>query len=125
MFDAVIFNWDGTLAETTSAVVASFHMIFDEPSLKFGEGYRKSNVNPKPNAEIFLKCASKLGLQPEQCVVIEDPVFGVRATKAGGMTCVAMFSGTTSKSELKQEQPDIKVASLDEKEVILEFIFFS
>jgi beta-phosphoglucomutase-like phosphatase (HAD superfamily) len=47
MFEAVIFDWDGTLAETTSAVVASFHMIFDEPSLKFGKRTRKSNGNPR------------------------------------------------------------------------------
>ena len=82
-------------------------------------------LNPKPNAEIFLKSASKLGLQPEQCVVIADLVLGVRTAKAARMTCVTIFSGTTSKSELEQERPDIKVASLDEKEVILEFIFFS
>lgn len=82
-------------------------------------------LNPKPDAEIFLKCASKLGLKPEQRVVIEDSVFGVRAAKAAEMECVAVLSGAASKSELEQEQPDIMVASLEQKEVILNFIFFA
>jgi len=71
-------------------------------------------LNPKPDAEIFLKCASKLCLQPEQCVVIEDSVLGVRAAKAARMRCVAVLSGTASKSELEQEQPDKMVASFDQ-----------
>ncbi len=82
-------------------------------------------LNPKPDPEIFLKCASKLGLHLEQCVVIEDSVFGVRAAKEAMMMCVAVLSGAASKSELEQEQPDIMVASLEQKEIILKFIFCS
>jgi beta-phosphoglucomutase len=80
-------------------------------------------LNPKPDAEIFLKCATKLGLKPEQCVVIENSVFGVKAAKEAGMKCVALLSGAASKSELEQEQPYKMVASLKQKEVILKFIF--
>jgi HAD superfamily hydrolase (TIGR01509 family) len=218
MFEAVIFDWDGTLAETTNVVVASFHKVLDPLPITVAKGLierrtgtsareifleilRDSGVSfteetvrrlvekrieaelemsdqaklkegardllkslkgkvklalasmnnkpvidrmltacelrgffdvvlsadevrePKPNPEIFLKCASKLRLQPKQCVVVEDSVFGVRAAKAAKMSCIAVLSGAASKSELEQEHPDIVVASLKEKETILKYIF--
>jgi len=54
MFEAVIFDWDGTLAETTSAVVASFHTLFDELSLKFGKGFIESRTGTSAK-KIFWK----------------------------------------------------------------------
>jgi HAD superfamily hydrolase (TIGR01509 family) len=44
----------------------------------------------KPAPDIFLSAAAKLGLAPEECVVIEDAVNGVQAAKAAGMRCVAV-----------------------------------
>ncbi len=44
----------------------------------------------KPDPEIYLQVASKLGLFPMQCVVIEDSVAGVAAAKAASMHCVAV-----------------------------------
>jgi len=44
----------------------------------------------KPAPDIFLKAARRLGLDPVQCVVIEDAVNGVTAAKAAGMRCVAV-----------------------------------
>jgi beta-phosphoglucomutase len=47
-------------------------------------------TNKKPAPEIFLAAASKLGLTPGECVVVEDAVNGVEAAKAAGMRCVAV-----------------------------------
>ncbi|MCE5197421.1 MAG: HAD-IA family hydrolase [Armatimonadota bacterium] len=47
-------------------------------------------VNKKPNPEIFLTAASKLGLSPDQCLVVEDAVNGVAAAKAAGMRCLGL-----------------------------------
>lgn len=44
----------------------------------------------KPAPDIFLAAARKLGLAPEECVVIEDAVNGIQAAKAAGMRCVAV-----------------------------------
>lgn len=44
----------------------------------------------KPDPEVFLKAAQFLGLNPEQCVVVEDAYSGIDAAKAGGMKAVAM-----------------------------------
>lgn len=47
-------------------------------------------VHKKPAPDIFLAAARKLGLAPEECVVVEDAVNGVQAAKAAGMRCVAV-----------------------------------
>lgn len=44
----------------------------------------------KPDPEVFLKAAKALGMQPEQCVVVEDAQTGVQAAKAAGMRCAAV-----------------------------------
>ena len=44
----------------------------------------------KPDPEVFLKAAEKLGIAPEQCVVVEDAASGIRAAKAGNMTAYAL-----------------------------------
>jgi HAD superfamily hydrolase (TIGR01509 family) len=44
----------------------------------------------KPAPDIFLSAAEKLGLKPEQCVVVEDAVNGIEAAKTAGMRCIAV-----------------------------------
>jgi HAD superfamily hydrolase (TIGR01509 family) len=39
----------------------------------------------KPNPDIFLKAAEKIGMDPSECAVIEDSFNGVRAGHAAGM----------------------------------------
>lgn len=46
--------------------------------------------NGKPHPEVFLKCAENLKVSPENCLVIEDSVNGVKAGKAAGMTVIAV-----------------------------------
>ena len=78
--------------------------------------------NPKPDPEVFLKAAKLLGVDPKDCVVVEDSVFGVRAAKRANMKCVAVSSGFYSKQELQEERPHMVIDSLVEKEKILQFI---
>lgn len=44
----------------------------------------------KPDPEIFLLDAKKLGLKPEECVVIEDSFAGIKAARNAGMSVIAM-----------------------------------
>jgi beta-phosphoglucomutase len=46
----------------------------------------------KPDPEVFLKAAQKLGYQPEDCIVIEDSQAGIQAANAVGMTSVGIGS---------------------------------
>jgi len=76
----------------------------------------------KPDPEIFLKCALKLGSRPEKCVVVEDSIFGVKAAKAAKMGCIVVLTGVYSREELKKADPDLIVNSLEERDEILDFI---
>jgi beta-phosphoglucomutase-like phosphatase (HAD superfamily) len=42
-------------------------------------------ANSKPNPEIFLKAAGKLGVPPEKCIVLEDSHAGIEAAFSAGM----------------------------------------
>lgn len=55
----------------------------------------------KPAPDIFLTAAQNLDVKPEECVVVEDAVNGIRAAKAAGMRCVAV--ATTFPAERLQE----------------------
>ena len=44
------------------------------------------DVKSKPAPDIFLRAAEKLGVAPENCLVLEDSVNGVKAGWAAGMT---------------------------------------
>ncbi len=44
----------------------------------------------KPSPQGFLLAAKKLGVEPEDCIVIEDAVAGVTAAKRAGMHCIAV-----------------------------------
>lgn len=47
-------------------------------------------THSKPNPEVFLKAADMIGLDPKDCLVVEDAHAGVEAAVAGGFDCAAM-----------------------------------
>lgn len=72
----------------------------------------------KPNPEIFLKTASELRTNPEECVVFEDSIFGVKAAKSARMGCIAVTTGVYSKQELEVEKPDLVVKALNDGRIL-------
>lgn len=56
----------------------------------------------KPNPEIFLKAAEKLGLKPEECIVIEDSKSGVEAAYKGGFRCIMVPDYKKPDEEMKE-----------------------
>jgi HAD superfamily hydrolase (TIGR01549 family) len=55
----------------------------------------------KPFPDIYLACAKKLGVNPEDCLAVEDTLSGVRAAKAAGMKVFAVYD---EDSKLEQDQ---------------------
>jgi beta-phosphoglucomutase len=54
-------------------------------------------VNSKPDPEVFLIAAEKLGLKPEVCLVVEDAEAGITAALAANMKTLAVGSAITDK----------------------------
>ena len=61
----------------------------------------------KPDPQVFLKAASRLGMPPSQCVVVEDAASGVEAARRAGMRSI----GVSKKTALRA---DVAVSSLAE-----------
>ena len=53
-------------------------------------------TNPKPDPEIYLLAAEKLGVDPGDCLVIEDSPSGARAGVAAGMNVIAVATPFTA-----------------------------
>ena len=61
--------------------------------------------------ELFLLAAEHIGIEPANCVVIEDTPNGVQAAKAAGANCIAV---TNSISAAKLSKADLVCYSLED-----------
>lgn len=73
----------------------------------------------KPDPEIYLTAAAKLGLEPCECIVFEDAEAGIESAKRAGMKVVALattfdraFLKTTDADLIIDDFTDITVAEL-------------
>lgn len=66
----------------------SFIQYFD--AIVTGEEVHKG----KPEPDIFLLAARRLGVEPADCLVVEDGPIGVTAAKKAGMKCLAITATT-------------------------------
>ena len=69
----------------------------------------------KPFPDIYLLAAERIGIKPEDCLVVEDAVSGIAAGKAAGCKCLAL---TTSFPAEKLQQADWICMDLSEVENI-------
>ncbi len=67
----------------------------------------------KPDPELFLLAASRLGVDPGACMVLEDSPNGMRAALAAGMRCVAVPNALTR--SLARPDVDLVLGSLAER----------
>jgi HAD superfamily hydrolase (TIGR01509 family) len=72
----------------------------------------------KPDPEIYNLALKKLGLKPNECVVIEDSRNGQLAAKAAGMHCIVTTNGYTENEDFSEaelvvpelgDQPNVNV----------------
>jgi len=101
-------------ALVSSTPMENIDLITNELGIKhyFKEiisGYDVTEGKPSPQG--YLLAAQRLGVKPENCVVIEDAVAGVKAAKNGGMRCIAVTNTHPSTSLV---DADLIVSSLGE-----------
>lgn len=66
-----------------------------------GNGLEKS----KPDPEVFLKAAERLGLSPAECLVVEDALSGIDAGVAGGFATAGIGAAASyDKADYKLEK---------------------
>ena len=70
----------------------------------------------KPDPEIYLLAAEKLGLRTDECLVIEDSVNGIRAAQNAGMPVFAVTNDVTRQSvhDCRLLEPEFIVDDLNE-----------
>lgn len=56
--------------------------------------------NPKPAPDVFLEAARQLGVEPSECIVIEDSSNGAKAAKAAGMACLGFLNPSSGEQDL-------------------------
>ena len=100
-------------------VECNLHCIGAEPSDFDALVTASEVVRKKPDPEIFLKCAEKCGIPPQECLVFEDAVSGVMAAKRGGMYCIAITS-SFDRQTLLDAGADYVVDDLRDAEALLE-----
>jgi beta-phosphoglucomutase len=92
-------------------VMINLEEIELDPSL-FGAIINGNHVErKKPYPDIFIRAAEELKLGPEECLVVEDAVSGVRAAKEAGSRCLAL---TTSFDESRLGEADWIAADLSQ-----------
>ncbi len=62
-----------------------FDVIVDESMITMG----------KPNPEIYLKAADRIGIDPKDCIAFEDTFAGINAVKNAGMKVIALATSHT------------------------------
>ena len=70
--------------------------------------------NKKPDPELFLLAAAGIGIDPADCVVIEDAPNGIQAAKAAGAMCIAV---TNSADATKLQQADLICDSIEQIDI--------
>lgn len=100
-----------TSADDLTLQAAISHLKLDQ---FFGEHiYGISQVNEvyKPAPDIYLHTAAKLGIDPKECIAIEDSHYGVQAAVNAGMFCIGI---NTSKNRDNLKDAHLIVETYEE-----------
>jgi len=55
----------------------------------------------KPDPEPYLLALNKLGLLPDECIAIEDSIYGIISAKTAGINVIAVLTGANTRKEIK------------------------
>jgi len=82
-------------------------------------------VRAKPEPDLFITCAERLGIPAQECYVVGDAVWDLLAARRAGMLSVGLLSGGYGEDELTRagafrvyRDPDELRSSLDELGVL-------
>lgn len=94
----------GSSSKNTRTILGNTALLDAFDAISDGTNITRS----KPDPEVFLKAAEFLGVEPEQCAVIEDAFAGIDAARAAGMTGIGIGDAAT------YTKADYKINALEE-----------
>jgi HAD superfamily hydrolase (TIGR01509 family) len=104
--EALAAGWTLGVASTSapeSVEAVLRHAVGDETAKRFSLVLAGDCVKAKkPAPDIYILAAEKLGLAPQDCVVVEDSQNGVEAAAAAGMQCVVTISSYTAEEDFSK-----------------------
>jgi HAD superfamily hydrolase (TIGR01509 family) len=107
------YSWGWKQAVASSAPPENVEALVDELGIRkyFAALVTPGDLPGKPDPAVFLLAASRLGVPPHNCVVIEDSIPGIEAARRAGMHCIAV---TTTNPPEALSQADIVVETMDQ-----------
>jgi HAD superfamily hydrolase (TIGR01509 family) len=114
LINAALQRHDFRLAIATSASLDLSRAILESAKVPYRKMVYVTGseiTRKKPDPELFLTAASRMGIKPARCVVIEDAPSGVQAAKAAGAKCIAVTNSTTAAN---LQQADLVCGSLEQ-----------
>ncbi|MGG8494906.1 beta-phosphoglucomutase [Tenacibaculum sp. TC6] len=76
----------GSASKNARAILQKVNLITQFNAIVDGNDVTKA----KPDPEVFLTAAQKLGIAPENCVVFEDSLAGIQAAKNANMVAIGI-----------------------------------
>ena len=97
-------------------IIGFWNKYFNEKNIFTVDMVKKG----KPEPDLFLLAAEKMGEKPENCIVIEDSIVGITAAKKAGMEVIAFLGCEIYRSNEyldKVKKCDVKYICYSMKEV--------
>lgn len=82
-----------------------------------GRDAQSLDLNGKPDPDIFVEAAHRLGVDPKRCVVFEDALAGVQAGNRGNFGAVIGVNRGDEEQALRQGGADVVVTDLSQVEI--------
>lgn len=120
MFEAAIFDWDGTLADTRSVILVSFHKALEIINYEVSDEYIERRIGIGA-AETFREILSLASLPVDEDVVrrLVDRKSKVQVDLSGQ---VRLFEGARELLEALQGKVKMGLASMNNREVIFNLL---
>lgn len=75
-------------------------------------------TEPKPSPESILAAMEKLGVKPEETVLVGDTVMDMKAARNAGARAIGVLTGTDDRNELAEAGADVVLQNLRSFELI-------
>lgn len=91
------------LGLVTGSIMSNLKRLMRDDDKSLFDAIMTSDIvtNAKPDPEPYSRACKKLGIEPSECLIIENAPLGIQSGKAAGIT-VAALTSTLTADELKE-----------------------